>query len=130
MPRLETDRDKAIVLLNVAFERLRASGTPEDFFTLAQLVGATRFGSFFAAFGDEYGVFLEIKVEDQPSASGILELSFGVRPRKQSFFKRMREAIKMSWAIMWHRPPVYSIRLPSSDVTKFKDMLRTLNQWT
>lgn len=128
-PGLETDRDKAVVLMNVAFDRLRASGSSEDFFALANLVGATRFGTFFGSFGGEYGVYLEIKVPENINVSSVLELSFGVRRLKQPFLKRLCAAWSSAWAAILGHQPSYTIRLPSSDVTKFKDMLRSLDQW-
>ncbi len=129
--RLETNRDKAIVLLDLAYDRLRSCGTPEDFFALANQVGSRQFGVFFAEFGDEFGVFLEIKVPNNPSEiTGILEMSFGIRRDKQSFFKRLVEAVRATWRCLRGHTFSCTIRLPSSDVTKFKDMLRRLDNAT
>jgi hypothetical protein len=116
----DNNKTRAITLAQAAYEELKAAGIPEQFLPLLQSIAAEHRAVFFAHFGDEMAVCLEVSPASGPF--DIVNLSVEVAMNKPSWRNRLHRA----WLSLLGRSITFQIRLNAQQVEKLKDLLWVL----
>lgn len=116
-------KEKALEHACESFRLLREAGLSEQFVPLVLSVADANRGTFFGSFGGETGCFLEI--ENTGESLTPVSIRFGTR-RHQSFWARVIQSFVSGWRVFCGDDDNYQILLAPDDVSRLKDLLRTL----
>lgn len=118
------NKQEAIQLSLMAYDKLEESGISEQFYSILSSVASERNGRFFGSFGNDSGFFIEFKYLHNNLTP--VQIRFGIRRYKESFWSRIKNILKESWAIFRGYDSEFFIDLTPDNVTKLKDLLRFL----
>lgn len=117
-------KERAIELACEAYSTLDKAGISDQFAPLILSIVQANRGTFFGSFGSDSGCFIEF--QNAENALTPVRLCFGMRRYKQSWWTRLREAIREGWAAFRGHDTEHEILLRPDEIARLKDLLRVM----